>query len=613
VSLSWNPKNILHKYLNAYIFCVIFIAALLILPTYSTDTPKGVVLIKNGLVTESAVRIPSLVENNQWRPAILPHPPKYTASGTVVYEWFSVSLPEVVNDKEPEAILIRSFPLGGKIFLGDREIYKISRGSKSEIARNNLPIFLPLSTEDLARSHNLYIKIESVLSIGDLEPIYFGSSNEVQKLYKSFLTWNVEYQEVSSLMALCFIVIFGLAWFKHKDIVTLKNIFLLSLFWLGWAELMAIKKIPSNGLMLWRCSSGILISGLLYFYIVSGYSLAKIRAHAYLKYYFFYYAIASALIVVCDYGDSFFSAQLIVSLYVVLVGSILPIVYKGVVKKNFEVFSLSLIFLASNPVSAHDFLVWLGLLQKWNLYLCNLGIPEFFLQSTQLSYLTTIPYFLTAGIASTKIIDERKYFKQESIKAAHNERSKIIRDLHDGLGAILTMGAIQAQSGNLSAEKAQETITKALVELRLVINGFNGDTQNLRTIIETIAMQTQKMFSGGSEVMKVTYRLPGVDKSDPGISNQVAISLVKFMREAVINAAKHSEGTSIHIELSYNHTDLRIEVIDNGPVGFDFEKMIAHPVGRGLRNMIAHSQVSGGTLEYVSIPGRTRIAITVPI
>ena len=611
-NLKFNLKRI-NSYLNIYIYCAAFIVVLFIAPIYSTSTPKDVDLIKTAQLAVSPANNHNEIPSSEWQAITLPSPIAYTAEQEITEKWFAIDLPRTDGEEGNRSVLFRNMPIGGIFYLGDKEIYRMSLSTNEHITRNYLPIYIELSSEDLKKSHTLYVKLASSYSFGDLEPPYYGPVAGVWHLYMNYLNWNVFYPKSVIVISLILTVFFGIAAFKNRGIPFFLDMFFLSLFWVLWEEISLINNLPMSLWYPFRTITFLVISALLYYFLRVGYSVVKIEMPKSLKYYFGLYTVIGMAAAFIDNTRFFTIIQLnLLFLYCVLNYGALIIFISGLKTKNWATLSLGLVFVVTCPGTIHDFLVWSGIASKYNQEMASLGIPEYFLQLNNLSYLVAIPYLLVTGFTLLTILEEKERYKTQAAIATREERSRIIRDLHDGLGAILTMGAIQAQSGTLTVEKAGVTITESLNDLRLILNGFSTEIPNMASIIETIGEQAKRMFSGNKKI-EITYELPGFDEKEPRISQSAAMNLAKITREAITNAAKYSGGTEVHVKLSYGKREIVVEVTDNGPTGFNFEEKISHPTGNGLNNMRSRAKSSGGTFEYFSIPGETTMIATMPI
>ena len=88
------------------------------------------------------------------------------------------------------------------------------------------------------------------------------------------------------------------------------------------------------------------------------------------------------------------------------------------------------------------------------------------------------------------------------------------------------------------------------------------------------------------------------------------IILFRIVQEAIQNSVKHSGAQQIDISVSHSGSSLIVSIIDNGK-GFK-EDMKTH-TGLGLKNMKHRTQLLGGTIEWVSSPGKgSKVILKLP-
>jgi signal transduction histidine kinase len=110
--------------------------------------------------------------------------------------------------------------------------------------------------------------------------------------------------------------------------------------------------------------------------------------------------------------------------------------------------------------------------------------------------------------------------------------------------------------------------------------------------------------------MKASLSMPGVDRRLP---RDAELALFRIAQEALTNAAKHSEGSVVHVGISENAGRLRLSVEDDGrgfadPVG----ARRARRGGWGLPAMRERAEAHGGRLT-IEFPGRgTRLIVEIP-
>jgi len=95
-----------------------------------------------------------------------------------------------------------------------------------------------------------------------------------------------------------------------------------------------------------------------------------------------------------------------------------------------------------------------------------------------------------------------------------------------------------------------------------------------------------------------------------------AISLYRFLQEALTNAARHGHATRIHVLLQAHAARVFLTVEDDGQ-GFDPQAVLAihpQPIGMGLIGMQERLQMVGGKLEVHSEPGHgAKLIAQVPL
>ena len=101
--------------------------------------------------------------------------------------------------------------------------------------------------------------------------------------------------------------------------------------------------------------------------------------------------------------------------------------------------------------------------------------------------------------------------------------------------------------------------------------------------------------------------MPGLDHRVPGA---LVPDLLQVVREALSNAARHADATTVRIAASVDAGRLHLVVADDG-AGFDTARV---STGRGLANIAERVAAMGGRLELVSTTGEgTSVELDVPL
>ena len=233
-------------------------------------------------------------------------------------------------------------------------------------------------------------------------------------------------------------------------------------------------------------------------------------------------------------------------------------------------------------------------------------------------------FWLVLGILLTGItfwIYNRVKFRkqqrafQQSL-ALENQRSKIIADLHDDIGA--TLSSLQINSA-----VANQLIVKDPDEAHLVLNKIEDQSKNLADkigdIIWSMKPGKEEFMSLGSRIKNFANDILGAlemnydIKIDPNANFEIHdINLRKnillFTKEAINNVAKYSHATQLDINLSLENGLIHIKIEDNG-VGFE----VNSKNGNGIPNMRKRIEALNGVFTIESSKERgTKIHAAIP-
>lgn len=199
-----------------------------------------------------------------------------------------------------------------------------------------------------------------------------------------------------------------------------------------------------------------------------------------------------------------------------------------------------------------------------------------------------------AGVA----IENARLHDRVGRLALAEDRERIGRDLHDTvIQRLFATGlSLQGSLGLCEADPAmaKERIGAAIDELdltvkhiRTVIFGLEADRRSGDSLRDQVlALCRESAGALGSEPM-VTFE--GV--VDTGVPDEVAVDLLATLREALANAARHSQANSVSVSLQASPREVRLQVIDDG-VGPPDEVRAG---GRGLDNMQTRAARWGGS------------------
>ncbi|HYG16180.1 MAG TPA: sensor histidine kinase [Bacteroidia bacterium] len=186
------------------------------------------------------------------------------------------------------------------------------------------------------------------------------------------------------------------------------------------------------------------------------------------------------------------------------------------------------------------------------------------------------------------------------LMAQEEERQNIARDLHDEIGANLTIiyqGASRLAdvSGNgeyagilsLTSKTIQSTRRISHQLLPPVLKEF-GLAAALRELFEDVAI-------GGRVKTKCTAEI-----NENGLNGEQKLNIFRISQELVNNSLKHGEATEITLELAESGKGLYYSYKDNGK-GFDMAKA---GKGLGLKNIENRAEMLNASLKYKTEQGK---------
>ncbi len=204
----------------------------------------------------------------------------------------------------------------------------------------------------------------------------------------------------------------------------------------------------------------------------------------------------------------------------------------------------------------------------------------------------------------------------EQQAAIVEERTRLAKDLHDGLGADLTRLTMLAdladdESGTAGAEHARklsQSSRAAARELKEMIWVANPTHDALDDLISRIASTVEEFLHDAR--IKCRLQIP-IDLPAYKLSVEQRRNLLLVAREAINNVIKHSGATEVSLHVAHGEGTLTIEIVDNGR-GFDSQA--ARGDGLGLGSMRKRMESLGGTFLAISRPGiGTTLKLSLPL
>ncbi|MBI4203189.1 MAG: GAF domain-containing protein [Chloroflexi bacterium] len=226
-----------------------------------------------------------------------------------------------------------------------------------------------------------------------------------------------------------------------------------------------------------------------------------------------------------------------------------------------------------------------------------------------------------ANQAAVAIENARLYAQVEEM-AVLQERQRIAREMHDGLGQVLAylrlksrelqglLASNQTTQAQEGVAEVKEVVDSAYEEVRGGVLALRAQTPSQAGLIPLLKDYVEGFQSQtGNPVALIV-----ADERATQFPPRVAIQLVRVIQEALANVRKHAQASKVEVSFEVVDEQALITVEDDG-VGFDPTQMaFDSPFHFGLQTMKERMESVGGSLTTDSRPGSgTRIIGKLPL
>jgi len=191
-----------------------------------------------------------------------------------------------------------------------------------------------------------------------------------------------------------------------------------------------------------------------------------------------------------------------------------------------------------------------------------------------------------------------------------NMRTRIASDLHDDIGANLTRIALLSdavQGGNGHEASIGRIARESVGAMADIVWAIKPEREGLIDLSRRMRQQADDLFVPRD--INLRFSAPPAELALK-LPVDLRRDVLLFFKEAVTNVARHSQCTSVTIELAVEGSRLTLVVSDNGR-GFDVD---AEHQGQGLRSLRRRAARLGAAVTIASEAGRgTTISLSVPL
>jgi signal transduction histidine kinase len=217
------------------------------------------------------------------------------------------------------------------------------------------------------------------------------------------------------------------------------------------------------------------------------------------------------------------------------------------------------------------------------------------------------------AVRSSLLARDLQESREQLVLAREDDRRRIRRDLHDGLGPVLGGVAMRLDAAGNAVHSDPETarrlvvqargeITEALADVRRLVHGLRPPALDDLGLLAAVEQQAERLRTSGLAVRVEADRVSGLPAA-------VEVAAYRIVSEALTNVGRHAAAAACTVSLRVADAELAVQVRDDG-AGIA-EDVVA---GVGLRSMRERVDELGGRYEVVCPPqGGTTVRAWLPM
>jgi signal transduction histidine kinase len=215
---------------------------------------------------------------------------------------------------------------------------------------------------------------------------------------------------------------------------------------------------------------------------------------------------------------------------------------------------------------------------------------------------------LATALHASTLAEEVQASRERIVAAREEERRRLHRDLHDGLGPALTGAGFKADAAHNLVATSPEQAGALLAELRRDIREAIDDVRRLvyglrPPALDELGLAGALRRHGDTLPLAVTIDAPA---TLPALPAAVEVAVYRIGTEALTNVARHAKAGTAHVELAIDSA-VRLSIMDDGTPDGPWIP------GVGLTSIRERAAELGGTSTAGPTPTGGRVVAVLPL
>ena len=201
------------------------------------------------------------------------------------------------------------------------------------------------------------------------------------------------------------------------------------------------------------------------------------------------------------------------------------------------------------------------------------------------------------AVANAKL---REFGAQAEELATMRERTRVARDIHDGLGHHLTVVGMQVQAARAvlatDPDRAEGLLGQAEDQTRQALTSVRESVAALREPRPTVPLSDQLRTLAAESATAGLPTTVDVDGGERWLPDDVQVALHRAAQEGLTNVRKHASAQAAKVSLAYLEDSVSLEIVDDG-------RGLGPGSGFGLVGIRERVESLGGSVTIESSPG----------
>lgn len=208
-----------------------------------------------------------------------------------------------------------------------------------------------------------------------------------------------------------------------------------------------------------------------------------------------------------------------------------------------------------------------------------------------------------------ELMESHKRLREIEIREVLSlERSRLMQDMHDGLGSSLVSALRVVENGKLDAGKITEALKGCIDDLKISIDAMEPAESDLLLLLATFRYRiAPRLEAAGINLLWEAEDIPPLDWLSP----HKALHILRIFQEAFTNILKHTHSCDIRVRIAPGQDGVQVTIRDNGR-GFDVEHA-KRKGGKGMHNQIRRAEAIGGNVRWESGAHGTNLVLWLPL